>query len=98
MSCTDSTCYEAHRPRILLVRDHAVLPPPFSSSILRNCVANGMELFLFSRHFNEQAEAAIVEAKKPQAQDLPQKQAEQRKKEADDLELTRQMNKKGFEP
>lgn len=72
--------------------------PQYSIQLLRNPVAHGMELLLFSQHVNAQAEAAIIETEKLEAQELPQKQADQRKKEADDLELARQKNKKAFEP
>jgi hypothetical protein len=54
--------------------------------------------FFFPKGINAQAEAAIVEATKIEAQVRPQKEADQRKKEAADLELLRQKNKQAFQP
>lgn len=70
----------------------------FSIQLLRNSVANSVALTLLSKRANAQAEGAILESAKLEAAERPQKEADQRKKEADDLELVRQKNKKSFQP
>lgn len=55
-------------------------------------------LVMFSKRLNVQAEMAIAGAMKLDEQDRPQKEAAQRKKEADDLEMTRNRNRKIFQP
>ena len=72
--------------------------PEFSVQLLRNSVADNFALILLSKGVNARAEAAIVEATKIEAQERPQKEADQRKKEAADLELLRQKNKQIFQP
>jgi hypothetical protein len=70
----------------------------FSIQLLSNSVAGSFALLLLSKYANKQAEAAIVEAAKLEDQERPRKEADQRKKEAADLELVRQKNKKSFQP
>jgi len=70
----------------------------FCIQLLRNPFADGFGLILFSKRANAQAQAAIVEATRLEAQERPQKEADQRKKEAADLELLRQKNKQVFQP
>jgi hypothetical protein len=53
---------------------------------------------MFSKQLDAQAEAAIAESAKLDKQRLPQTEVDRRKKTADDLELTRQRNKKSFRP
>ena len=70
----------------------------FAIQLFRNSVVDNFGLILLSKRVNAQAEAAIVEAAKLEAQERPQKEADQRKKEAADLELLRQKNKQTFRP
>ena len=55
-------------------------------------------LVIYSKRVNAEAELAIVEAVKLEEQERPGKEADQRKKEADDLETLRQKNQKTFHP
>ena len=52
----------------------------------------------FIRCLNRRAETAIAEAVRLDEQERPEKEAEQRKKEADALEMPRQRNMKIFQP
>jgi hypothetical protein len=72
--------------------------PQYSIQLLRNSVADNFALILLSKRLDAQAEAAIVEATKLEAQERPQKEADQRKKQAADLELLRQKNKQALQP
>jgi hypothetical protein len=58
----------------------------------------GFGLVIFSKHQNILAEASITEAVKLEGSERPQKEADQRKKQASDLEIARQKNKKTFQP
>jgi len=55
-------------------------------------------LVIYSKRVNAEAELAIAEAMKLEEQERPEKEADQRKKEADDLEAVRQKNQKTFRP
>jgi hypothetical protein len=72
--------------------------PQFSVQLLRNSVLDNFALILLSKGVNAQAEAAMVEAAKLEEREGPQKEADQRKKEAADLELLRQKNRQAFQP
>jgi hypothetical protein len=53
---------------------------------------------MFSKQLDGQAEAAIAESAKLEGQEDLQKETERQKKEADNLELARQKNRKTFRP
>jgi hypothetical protein len=55
-------------------------------------------LVIYSKRVNAEAELAIAEAVKLEEQERPGKEADERKKEADDLEAVRQKNQKTFHP
>src|SRR5216684_3786221 len=55
-------------------------------------------LIIYSKRVNAEAELAIVEAVKLDAQEGPQREAERQKKQTDDLEAARQKNQKIFHP
>jgi len=55
-------------------------------------------LVIYSKRVNVEADLAIAEAMKLEEQERPGKEADQRKKEADDLEAVRQKNQKTFHP
>jgi len=55
-------------------------------------------LVIYSKRVNAEAEMAIAEAVKLEEQERPEKEANLRKKEADDLETLRQKNQKMFHP
>jgi hypothetical protein len=80
-------------------------PTPFASwensqssvSLVRS-FSDKFGLILFSESLNGQAETAIAEAVKFEEHERPQKEANLRKKESDDLETARQRNRKVFQP
>ena len=53
---------------------------------------------MFSKRLNARAEAAIAKSVKLEGQEVPQKEVARVKKEADDLETSRQKNTKAFRP
>ena len=55
-------------------------------------------LVIYSKRVNAEAELAIAEALKLEEQERPEKEANQLKKDADDLEALRQKNQKTFRP
>ena len=55
-------------------------------------------LVIYSKRGNAEAERASAEAVKLEEQERPEKEADQRKKEAGDLEAVRQKNQKTFRP
>jgi hypothetical protein len=67
-------------------------------NLVRSSYSDEFGLVLFSKRLTEQADAAIVESTKLDEQERPQKEAEQRKKEAAELETARQKNRKVFQP
>jgi hypothetical protein len=80
-------------------------PSPFaswensqSSLYLVRSFTDKFGLVMFSKSLNGQAETAIAKAVKLEEQERPQKEADLRKKESDDLETARQKNKKVFQP
>jgi hypothetical protein len=59
---------------------------------------NRFGLIIFSKRVNAQAELAIADAVTLEKQEKPQRDAELKKKEADDLEAQRQKNQSAFRP
>jgi len=53
---------------------------------------------MFSKRLDAPAEAVIAESVKLDEQNIPQREADRRKKAADNLEVTRQSNKRDFSP
>src|SRR5579859_7803054 len=72
--------------------------PQYSMKLIHTAYSGGYILILFSKSANAEAETASVEAEKLEARERPQKDADRRKKEAADLEVERQKNKKTFQP
>ena len=70
----------------------------YSFNLLRSSFSDGFGLVIFSKTLNAQAEVGIAEALKLDAQEGPQREAERQKKETNDLEVTRQKNRKTFRP
>ena len=66
--------------------------------LVRSPFTNRFGLILFSKRVNAQAELAIADAVTLEKQEKPQKDADLKKKEADDLEAERQKNQKTFRP
>jgi hypothetical protein len=66
--------------------------------LVRSPFTNRFGLILFSKRVNAQAELAIADAVTLEKQEKPQRDADLKKKEADDLEAERQKNQKAFRP
>jgi hypothetical protein len=70
----------------------------YSFNLVRSSFTDGFELVICSKRVNVEAQAAIVEAVKLEEQEGPKREAERQKKDANDLEVTRQKNQKSFRP
>ncbi len=70
----------------------------YSSNLVRSSYSEGFGLVILSKHLNAAAETAIVSAVKLEEQQRPEKEANQRKKEADDLAAMRLKNRESFHP
>jgi hypothetical protein len=70
----------------------------YSVALFRSPLSTSVQLVMLSKQLNGQAEAAIAEAVKQEHESAPQREAARVKKEADDLEATRQANLKTFRP
>jgi len=66
--------------------------------LVRSPYTNRFGLILFSKRANAEAELAISDAVTLEKQEKPQRDADLKKKEADDLEAERQKNQKVFRP
>ncbi|HET6929101.1 MAG TPA: hypothetical protein VFI45_02175 [Candidatus Acidoferrum sp.] len=66
--------------------------------LVRSAFTNRFGLIIFSKRVNAEAELAIADAVTLEKQEKPQRDADLRKKEADDLEAERQKNQKAFRP
>ena len=70
----------------------------YSFNLVRSSFTNGLELVIYSKRVNAEAEVAIANALKSEEETGPQREAERQKKQTDDLEATRQKNQKSFRP
>jgi hypothetical protein len=70
----------------------------YSVTLSRSPLSTSFQLVMLSKQLNGQAEAAIAAAVKQEHEDAPQTEISRVKKEADDLEATRQANLKAFRP
>ncbi len=70
----------------------------YSFNLFRSSFLNSFGLVMFSKRLDSQARAAIAESIKLEGQENPQKEIERQKKEADNLEVARQKNRKTFRP
>jgi hypothetical protein len=66
--------------------------------LVRSAFTNRFGLILFSKKVNAEAELAIADAVTLEKQEKPQREADLKKREADDLEAERQKNQKVFRP
>lgn len=66
--------------------------------LVRSALTNRFGLIIFSKRVNAEAELAIAEAVTLEKQEKPQRDADLKKKEADDLEAERVKNQKAFRP
>jgi hypothetical protein len=67
-------------------------------SLFRSSNLNSFRLALYSKRLDAQAEAAIFEFEKLEKHETPQVEIGRPKKEADELEVARQLNQKTFRP
>jgi hypothetical protein len=70
----------------------------YSFKLVHSPSTNRFGLIIFSKKANEAAELAIADAVTLEKQEKPQREADFKKKEADDLEAERQKNQKTFRP
>ena len=70
----------------------------YSVNLVRSSFNDILGLVVSSKRTNAQADVAIAEAVKLDAQEGPKREAERQKKQADDLEAARQKNQKSFRP
>jgi hypothetical protein len=70
----------------------------YSFNLVRSSFTDGFELVIYSKRGNLEAQAAIAEAVKLEEREGPKREAERLKRDADDLEVTRQKNQKNFHP
>jgi hypothetical protein len=70
----------------------------YSINLFRSGFLNSFGLVMFSKRLDGQAEAAIAESVKLEGREDLQKESERQKKEADNLEVARQKNRKTFRP
>lgn len=70
----------------------------YSFDLVRTPLSNRFGLVIFSKRVNAEAELGIAEAVKLEERERPEMEANQKKKEADDLEGARQKNQKTFHP
>jgi hypothetical protein len=70
----------------------------FSVDLVRSSLAQGFGLVIYAKGVNTEADLASAQAVKLEEEERPEKEANQRKKEADDLEVTREKNQKSFRP
>jgi len=70
----------------------------YSFNLFRSSLSNTFGLVMFSKRLDAQAEAAIAKSLKLEGQEGPQEEVARVKKEADDLETSRQGNIKAFRP
>jgi len=66
--------------------------------LVRSAFTNHFGLIIFSKRVNAEAELAIADAVTLEKQGKPQRDADLKKKEADDLEAERLKNQKAFRP
>ncbi len=70
----------------------------YSFELVRSSLTDRFGLVIYSRRVNADVELATAEAVKLEEQERPEKEADQRKKEADELEAVRLKNQKTFHP
>jgi hypothetical protein len=70
----------------------------FSVDLVLSSFSEGFGLVIYSKGVNAKTDLASAQAVTLEEQERPEKEANQRKKEADDLEITRERNQKSFRP
>jgi len=70
----------------------------YSFELVRSSFTDGFGLVIYSKRVNAEPELATTQAVKLDEQEGPKRDAERQKKDADDLEVTREKNQKSFRP
>jgi len=70
----------------------------YSLNLIRSSSSGSFELLIYSKRLNAEAEVALAEAVKLEKLEEPQREAERQKKQADNLQATRDKNQKTFRP
>ncbi|HXN50907.1 MAG TPA: hypothetical protein VN943_03145 [Candidatus Acidoferrum sp.] len=70
----------------------------YAIDLVRSAFTDDFGLIIYSKRVNADAELAIAEGVKLEEQERPRREAERRKRETDDLEVTRLKNQKIFHP
>jgi hypothetical protein len=72
--------------------------PQCSFDLVRTSFSDHFGLVIYSKEINAEAEVATAAAVKLEEQQRPEKEADEKKKVADDLETAREKNQKSFHP
>jgi len=72
--------------------------PQYAVDLVRSPFTDDFGLIIYSKRMNADAESAIAEGVKLEEQELPTREALRQQKATDDLEATRQKNRKVFQP
>jgi hypothetical protein len=70
----------------------------YSFDLIRTLYSDHFGLVIYSQQVNADVELATAESVKLEEQERPEKEASEKKKEADDLAATREKNQKSFRP
>jgi len=70
----------------------------YSFDLVRTSSSDHFGLVIYSRRASAAAEIAIADGAQLEERERPEREADQKKKEADDLEAARQKNQKSFHP
>lgn len=71
---------------------------PYFLMLVRSSFPDRFGLVIYSKVVNTEAELGIAQAVKLEEQERPEKEADRKRKEADDLESVRQKNRETFHP
>jgi hypothetical protein len=69
-----------------------------SVNLFRSSSLDSFGLVVLSKRIDAEAETAIIESAKLDKEEAPQKEVDRQKKEADDLEVARQISRRTFHP
>jgi hypothetical protein len=70
----------------------------YGIDLVRSAFSDDFGLLIYSKRVNADADLAIAESAKLEEQERPKREAERQQRETDDLEVTRQKNRKVFHP
>ncbi len=93
---TDPVLNEGYSPKETIVASWE--DSQYFFKLVRFAFSDHFGLILFSKRVNAQADVAIADAVSLEKQEKPQRDADLKKKQADDLEVERQKNQKAFRP